>query len=74
MQPSEFCKTVNLCQQMAIFSSQLREDSCGLCHQAVSEVLVKLKDPDTQVSDSFISLLRVNMACYYLAFCERLFQ
>ncbi|XP_044472923.1 prosaposin-like isoform X2 [Mangifera indica] len=48
VQPSEFCKTVNLCQQMAIFSSQLREDSCGLCHQAVSEVLVKLKDPDTQ--------------------------
>lgn len=49
VQPVEFCRKVNLCQQVAMISSQLREDSCGLCHRAVSEVLVKLKDPDTQV-------------------------
>lgn len=49
VQPVDFCRKVNLCQQVAMFSSQLREDSCGLCHRAVSEVLVKLKDPDTQV-------------------------
>ncbi|KAJ4704282.1 saposin B domain-containing protein [Melia azedarach] len=49
VQPADFCQKVNLCQEVAIFSSQLREDSCGLCHRAVSEVLIKLKDPDTQL-------------------------
>jgi saposin len=49
VQPEEFCRRVNLCQQIAMISSQLHEDSCGLCHRTVSELLVKLKDPDTQV-------------------------
>lgn len=61
LQPSEFCQKVNLCQQVALFSSQLREDSCGLCHRAVSEVLVKLKDPDTQVRMCTIHLTRRNV-------------
>lgn len=54
IQPGEFCQKVNLCQQISIFSAQLHEDSCGLCHRAVSEILVKLKDPDTQVNISMI--------------------
>ena len=49
VEPVDFCRKVNLCQQVATFASQLKEDSCGLCHRTVSEVLVKLKDPDTQV-------------------------
>ncbi|KAK4802739.1 hypothetical protein SAY86_000942 [Trapa natans] len=48
IQPSEFCQKVNLCEQITLLSAQ-NEDSCQLCHQAVFEVLDKLKDPDTQV-------------------------
>lgn len=54
VQPGEFCQKVNLCQQISMFFAQLHEDSCELCHHAVSEVLVKLKDPDTQVCISII--------------------
>ena len=47
--PEDFCQKVNLCQKVALISSQIHEDSCGMCHHAVSEVLLKLKDPDTEV-------------------------
>ncbi|XP_044472921.1 prosaposin-like isoform X1 [Mangifera indica] len=72
VQPSEFCKTVNLCQQMAIFSSQLREDSCGLCHQAVSEVLVKLKDPDTQLDILELLLKGCDSIQNYVKECKKM--
>ncbi|XP_024017899.1 proactivator polypeptide-like 1 [Morus notabilis] len=49
IQPMEFCRKVNLCQQIVLISRQLREDSCVLCHRVISEVLTKLKDPDTQL-------------------------
>ncbi|KAE8726701.1 Detected protein of confused Function [Hibiscus syriacus] len=48
IQPGDVCQKVNLCQKVAHISSQIRENSCGVCHHAVSEVLTKLKDPDTQ--------------------------
>uniref|UniRef100_A0A6N2K7L9 Saposin B-type domain-containing protein n=1 Tax=Salix viminalis TaxID=40686 RepID=A0A6N2K7L9_SALVM len=47
-QSEDFCHKFNLCQEMLIFSAKRRDDSCGICQLAVSEVLVKLKDPDTQ--------------------------
>ncbi|TXG58945.1 hypothetical protein EZV62_016774 [Acer yangbiense] len=49
VQPADFCLKVNLCQQIAAISSQLQDDSCGLCHRTVEEIIVKLKDPDTQL-------------------------
>nr|KJB71560.1 hypothetical protein B456_011G129400 [Gossypium raimondii] len=49
IQPEVLCKEVNLCQKFALISTQIREDCCGVCHHAVSEVLTKLKDPDTQL-------------------------
>lgn len=49
IRPEDFCQKVNLCQKVALISSQIREDSCGMCHRAIAEVLIKLKDPDTQV-------------------------
>lgn len=58
IQPEVLCKEVNLCQKFALISTQIREDCCGVCHHAVSEVLTKLKDPDTQVciTPSFLKL------------------
>ncbi|KAJ6765433.1 PROACTIVATOR POLYPEPTIDE-LIKE 1 [Salix purpurea] len=48
-QSEDFCHKFNLCQEMLIFSAKRHDDSCGICQLAVSEVLVKLKDPDTQL-------------------------
>ncbi|KAK4795812.1 hypothetical protein SAY86_028138 [Trapa natans] len=49
IQPGDLCQKVNLCEQIALFSTQFREDSCQLCHHAVAEALDKLKDPETQM-------------------------
>nr|GMC81832.1 prosaposin [Ipomoea batatas]GMC90150.1 prosaposin [Ipomoea batatas] len=49
IQPQQFCQEVALCQKVAFISQQVSNNTCNLCHYAVSEVLMKLKDPDTQV-------------------------
>ncbi|KAG9147937.1 hypothetical protein Leryth_003533 [Lithospermum erythrorhizon] len=49
VQPSDFCQKVYLCEQVVSLSERLSKDSCALCHQAVNDALVKLKDPDTQL-------------------------
>jgi saposin len=49
VQSEDFCRKFNLCQEMKTFSAKRNDDSCSICQRAVSEVLVKLKDPDTQV-------------------------
>ncbi|KAL5550654.1 hypothetical protein UlMin_000830 [Ulmus minor] len=72
IQAGDFCRKVNLCQQVVMISSQLREDSCGLCHRAVSEVLVKLKDPDTQLEIIEILLKACDSMKDYEKKCKRL--
>ncbi|XP_050214447.1 uncharacterized protein LOC126665640 [Mercurialis annua] len=49
VQPEALCRKVNLCEEIVFISSKFQEDKCGICHRAVSEVLVKLKNPDTQL-------------------------
>ncbi|XVE84365.1 hypothetical protein DITRI_Ditri17bG0006400 [Diplodiscus trichospermus] len=72
VQPESFCQTVNLCQQIALISSQIREDSCGMCHRAVSEVLIKLKDPDTQLEIIELLLKGCNSMQNYAQKCKRI--
>ena len=55
VQPGEFCQKVNLCEQIAIISAKVQQDSCGFCKEAVSELMDKLQDPDTQVWKSLSS-------------------
>lgn len=57
VQPGEICKKVNLCPDSAKISSQVQENSCAFCKDTVSALVVKLKDPDTEVS---------NFKCYML--------
>lgn len=72
IQPRELCKEVSLCHQIAKISSQVQEDSCGFCRDAVSELLVKLKDPHTEL-DIIETLLRVcNSMEKYAHKCKRL--
>ncbi|KAF5471451.1 hypothetical protein F2P56_008240 [Juglans regia] len=72
VQPQEFCRKVNLCQQIAKVSLQLREDSCGLCHRTVSEIIVKLKDPDTQLEIIELLLKACNSVENYVKKCKRM--
>ncbi|XP_022761419.1 prosaposin-like [Durio zibethinus] len=72
IQPEDFCTKVNLCQKVALISSQIREDSCGMCHRAVSEILIKLKDPDTQLEILELLLKGCNSMQNYVNKCKRL--
>lgn len=47
--PEAFCQKVGLCQQIVSTYRFLSKNSCLLCHQIVTETLLKLKDPDTQL-------------------------
>ncbi|KAE9603165.1 putative saposin [Lupinus albus] len=49
VQPRELCKKLILCPNSANTSSQVQESSCGFCRDAVSALVVKLKDPDTEL-------------------------
>nr|BAJ33968.1 unnamed protein product [Eutrema halophilum] len=48
-QPHYFCKRMNLCGKVVALVEEARQDSCGVCHRTVSEILIKLQDPDTQL-------------------------
>ncbi|KAG2329244.1 hypothetical protein Bca52824_000424 [Brassica carinata] len=48
-QPEDFCKRMNLCDKVAALVEEARQDSCGVCHKTVSDILIKLQDPDTQL-------------------------
>ncbi|XP_022734081.1 proactivator polypeptide-like 1 [Durio zibethinus] len=72
IQPEVFCQEVNLCQKVALISSQIREESCGMCHRAVSEVLFKLKDPDTQLEIIELLLKGCNSVQNYANKCKRI--
>ncbi|KAK1270333.1 hypothetical protein QJS04_geneDACA005878 [Acorus gramineus] len=69
--PDCFCAKLNLCE----------DDICDICHQVVSEVLVKLRDPDSQckklvfkygplIMDNAERILEVTDLCGTLSFCE----
>ncbi|XVF37435.1 hypothetical protein REPUB_Repub20aG0007400 [Reevesia pubescens] len=72
IQPEDFCTKFNLCKKVALISSQIREDSCGICHHAVSEVLIKLKDPDTQLDIIELLLKGCNSVQNYVKKCKRI--
>ncbi|CAF2111096.1 hypothetical protein YC2023_102000 [Brassica napus] len=48
-QPQDFCKRMNLCDKVAALVEEASQDSCAVCHKTVSDILIKLQDPDTQL-------------------------
>ncbi|CAK9144490.1 unnamed protein product [Ilex paraguariensis] len=72
IQPGDFCRKVNLCGQTVSFSQRLSEDSCGICHHAVEEALLKLKDPDTQLEIIEVLLKACNAVESYVKKCKRM--
>ncbi|KAK9723657.1 hypothetical protein RND81_05G016200 [Saponaria officinalis] len=49
VQPLGFCKTIGLCRKATVSSLPAKRTKCEICHQAVDEMLEKLKDPDTEL-------------------------
>ncbi|KAL1201674.1 Cyclin-B1-5 [Cardamine amara subsp. amara] len=47
----QICKKLNLCQAMteSALASQVHQGNCDACRQTVSEVITKLKDPETKL-------------------------
>ncbi|XP_061368512.1 uncharacterized protein LOC133311475 isoform X1 [Gastrolobium bilobum] len=72
IQPGDFCNKVNLCQHIASISLQVQEHSCEFCKDTVSELLAKLKNPDTEL-EIIETLLKVcNSVDKYANKCKRL--
>lgn len=72
VQPRDFCQKMNLCEKTAITSQPLYQDSCGFCHRAVAEVILKLKDPDTQLEIIEVLLKGCNSMENYVKKCKRM--
>ncbi|CAA2982411.1 prosaposin-like isoform X1 [Olea europaea subsp. europaea] len=72
IQPEYFCKKVGLCEQVVFISQQLSENTCDLCHRAVTEALLKLKDPDTQIEIIELLLKACNSVEGYAKKCKKM--
>ncbi|KAJ0253587.1 hypothetical protein HA466_0112500 [Hirschfeldia incana] len=70
--PEEFCKRMNLCDKVAALVKEARQDSCAVCHKTVSEILIKLQDPDTQLDIVQLLLKGCKSFKNYEKKCKRL--
>jgi saposin len=50
VKPEQFCESAHLCPKGAAIPVSAGGEACGLCHQAVVEVLTMLKDPNAKVN------------------------
>ncbi|CAH8358342.1 unnamed protein product [Eruca vesicaria subsp. sativa] len=71
-QPENFCKRMNLCDKVAALVEEARQDSCGVCHKTVSDILIKLQDPDTQLDIVELLLKGCKSFKNYEKKCKRL--
>ncbi|KAF3790322.1 Prosaposin [Nymphaea thermarum] len=69
--PEEFCAKVNLCERDFLVSQQ-KQDGCEICHKAIAEILLKLKDPDTQLEVIEILLKGCEKVEDHVKECKRL--
>lgn len=70
--PEEFCTKVNLCEETVYLSLPKRDDACSLCHRVVVDILMKLKDPDTQMGIIKVLLEECKKMGNYAQECKRL--
>ncbi|KAJ8428643.1 hypothetical protein Cgig2_017142 [Carnegiea gigantea] len=70
MQPEELCDGAGLCSKVKMSSLSGKQNKCDLCHNAVDEVLVKLKDPDTKLGIIEVLLKACNAMEDYSKKCK----
>ncbi|KAM0941184.1 putative saposin-like type B, region 1, saposin B type, region 2 [Dioscorea sansibarensis] len=71
IRPEEFCQKVGLCEKQSVVLSK-SNNTCNLCHQVVDEVLVRLKDPDTQFEIIHFLLKECNKVENHVQECKRI--
>lgn len=72
IQPADFCQKTKLCEQVAVNSQLTSKNSCELCHYAIAEALMKLKDPDTELDIIQVLLKACQAVKGYQTKCKRL--
>ncbi|KAL8093139.1 hypothetical protein AgCh_035140 [Apium graveolens] len=72
IEPADFCQKVNLCEQVALNSQHTSKNSCELCHYAIAEALIKLKDPDTELDIIEVLLKACKAVKGYETKCKRM--
>ncbi|KAJ4980060.1 hypothetical protein NE237_010840 [Protea cynaroides] len=72
IEPEGFCKRMDLCDQVLIFSPEQKQNGCTLCHNTVEEILAKLKDPDTQLDIIEMLLKGCDAVESYVKECKKL--
>ncbi|KAH6757149.1 saposin B domain-containing protein [Perilla frutescens var. hirtella] len=68
----DFCQKVNLCEDGISMPVDLPKDKCELCHTVVSEALLKLKDPDTELEIVELLLKACNSIGKNVKKCKKL--
>lgn len=72
IQPGYFCQKINICEQVAVNSQHTSKSSCELCHYAIAEALMKLKDPDTELDIIEVLLKACQAVKGYETKCKRM--
>ncbi|XAR55754.1 hypothetical protein NMG60_11035945 [Bertholletia excelsa] len=72
LQPEEFCQKINLCEQRLIASRPRSDNKCEICEEVIAEVILKLKDPDTQLEIIEYLLKACDAVQSYLKKCKRM--
>uniref|UniRef100_A0ACD5VDS2 Uncharacterized protein n=1 Tax=Avena sativa TaxID=4498 RepID=A0ACD5VDS2_AVESA len=72
VKPEEFCESAHLCPKGTATRVSAGGEACGLCHQALVEVLTMLKDPDAKLEIVQLLLKTCSKAEKYVAQCKRL--
>ncbi|KAL0347548.1 UNVERIFIED_CONTAM: hypothetical protein Scaly_1770800 [Sesamum calycinum] len=72
IQAEDFCRKVDLCEEGVSISQELSKDKCDICHNAVTEALLKLKDPDTELEIVQLLLKACNSIGKNVQKCKRL--
>uniref|UniRef100_A0A0D9UX67 Pulmonary surfactant-associated protein B n=1 Tax=Leersia perrieri TaxID=77586 RepID=A0A0D9UX67_9ORYZ len=72
VKPEKFCESVHLCRKGTMLRLPTRGDTCGLCHHAVVEALIMLKDPDMRLEIVEILLKACSKAENYAQKCKKM--
>ncbi|KAL5220192.1 hypothetical protein ABZP36_024905 [Zizania latifolia] len=72
VKPEELCESVHLCRKGTMLRLPTQIDTCGLCHHIVVEVLIMLRDPDTQLEIVELLLKTCSKAENYAQQCKKM--
>ncbi|KAM0889159.1 hypothetical protein ACQ4PT_027892 [Festuca glaucescens] len=72
VKPEQFCESAHLCPKGTAMRVSAGGEACGLCHQALVEVLTMLKDPNAKLEIVKLLLKTCSKSEQYAPLCKRL--